>query len=134
MSSAEIQTTARWKPISVWIVKALLALAFLAAGCAKLYGVPMMVENFERIGFGQWFRYVTGALEIIGAITILIPSVSAFGALLLSCIMVGAIITHLVIGGSVIPAIALLLMSMTVAFAHRNQLGDALDWFNGDNA
>ena len=134
MSSAEIQTTARWKPISVWIVKALLGLAFLAAGCAKLYGVPMMVESFERIGFGQWFRYVTGALEIIGAITILIPSVSAFGALLLSCIMVGAIITHLVIGGSVIPAIALLLMSMTVAFAHRNQLGDALDWFNGDNA
>lgn len=93
-----------------------------------------MVKSFEHIGFGQWFRYLTGALEIIGAVAMLVPSAPAFGALLLSCIMIGAIITHAFIGGTAIPAIALLLMSATVAFAHRNQLGDARNWFNGDNA
>lgn len=134
MSSATIQATSRWKSISVWGVKTLLALAFLAAGSAKLYGVPMMVESFEHIGFGQWFRYLTGALEIIGAITILIPSVAAFGALLLSCIMVGAIITHAVIGGSAIPAVILLLLSATIALVHRGQIDDMFDAFSGDNA
>ena len=134
MSSAEIQTTSRWKPISGWILKGLLALAFLAAGGAKLYGAPMMVESFERIGFGQWFRYLTGALEIIGAITILVPSASAFGALLLSCIMIGAIITHAFIGGSAVPALGLLLMSAAVAVIHRDQIGDALDALSGDSA
>ena len=134
MSSAAIQTTPRWKSVSVWALKALLALAFLAAGGAKLSGAPMMVETFEHIGLGQWFRYVTGALEVAGAIALLIPSVAAFGALLLCCIMVGAIITHVVIGGSVVPAIVLLLMSGTIAFIHRSQIDDLFDALTGDKA
>ncbi|WP_123366243.1 DoxX family protein [Pseudomonas brassicacearum] len=40
------------------------ALAFLAAGGAKLAGVPMMVEIFEHIGLSQWFRIATGLIEI----------------------------------------------------------------------
>jgi uncharacterized membrane protein YphA (DoxX/SURF4 family) len=134
MSSAAIQTTPRWKSISVWTLKALLALAFLAAGGAKLSGAPMMVETFEHIGLGQWFRYLTGALEVAGAIALLIPSVAAFGALLLCCIMVGAVITHVVIGGSVVPAIALLLMSATIASIHRSQIDDLFDALTGGKA
>ncbi len=37
----------------------MLAAAFLAAGGAKLAGVPAMVEMFEKVGVGQWFRIVT---------------------------------------------------------------------------
>jgi hypothetical protein len=50
-------------------------------------------------------RYVTGAIEVIGAILILIPSPAGFGALLLACMMAGAVIIHLtVLPASPIPA------------------------------
>jgi putative oxidoreductase len=124
MTVAEIRTPSRLVPIALWVVRGLLALAFLAAGIAKLYGVPMLVEEFETIGFGQWFRYLTGVLEVTGALTILMPAVSVFGALLLCCIMVGAIIAHVfVIGGSPVPAAVLLVLSAIVVVARRRRLG-----------
>jgi len=48
-------------------IKALLTVAFVAAGSAKLLGAEMMVQTFEAVGVGQWFRYVTGIIEIGGA-------------------------------------------------------------------
>ena len=131
MSTTDVQRPPRWKPAALWTVKGLLAAAFLSAGGAKIYGVPMLVEEFQHIGFGQWFRYLTGTLEVIGAITILIPSLAAFGAVLLSCIMVGAIATHLLlIGGSAVPAAVLLILSAIVVFAHRDQIDSVFDRYD----
>lgn len=108
---------------TLWFIRALLALVFVAAGGAKLYGVPMLVEGFQHIGLGQWFRYVTGGLEIAGAILLLLPQKAALGALLLICIMTGAVITHLfVIGGSAVPATVLLALNAVVAYAERGQI------------
>jgi putative oxidoreductase len=45
-----------------------------------------MVETFERVGLGQWFRYLTGALELVGAALLLWPGTTAFGALLLTAV------------------------------------------------
>lgn len=123
MSMTDVQRPPRWKSAALWTLKGLLAAAFLSAGGAKIYGVPMMVENFEHIGFGQWFRYLTGILEVIGAIVVLVPGVAAFGGVLLICIMGGAVATHLLlIGGSVVPAIILLILSAVVVYAHRDQI------------
>jgi uncharacterized membrane protein YphA (DoxX/SURF4 family) len=116
------EAPSRWKSATLWVVRGLLALAFAAAGGAKLYGVPMLVEEFQHIGLGQWFRYLTGSLELFGALLILVPSLAAFGGLLLSCIMVGATVTHLfVIGGSPVPALVLLTLSAIVAYTKRSQ-------------
>lgn len=49
------------------IIQVLLAVIFLGAGGAKLAGVQMQVANFERYGYSQHFRLVTGAVEVIGA-------------------------------------------------------------------
>lgn len=131
MSTTDVQGSPRRKPAALWALKGLLAVAFLSAGGAKLYGVPMMVENFHHIGFGQWFRYLTGVLEIVGAVTILMPRLAAFSGVLLSCIMVGAIATHLLlIGGSAVPAIVLLALSATVVFAHRDQIDSLFDRYD----
>ena len=112
-----------WTLAALWLVRGLLALAFVAAGGAKLYGVPMLVEEFQHIGLGQWFRYFTGGLEILGAILLLLPRKAALGALLLICIMTGAVITHLfVVGGSPVPAIILLALNALVAYAERGQI------------
>ncbi|UGY19450.1 DoxX family protein [Bradyrhizobium septentrionale] len=122
MSVAVASAPSRWKSVTLWVVRGLLALAFAAAGGAKLYGVPMLVEEFQHIGLGQWFRYLTGSLELFGALLILVPSLAAFGGLLLACIMVGATITHLfVIGGSPVPALVLLTLSAIVAYTKRSQ-------------
>ena len=124
MSVAVAAAPSRWKSVTLWIVRGLLALAFAAAGAAKLYGVPMLVEEFEHIGLGQWFRYLTGSLELLGGVLILVSPVAAFGGLLLSCIMIGATITHLfLIGGSPVPALVLLTLSAIVAYAKRSQFG-----------
>ena len=118
----------RWKSVSLWIVRGLLAFVFLGAGGAKLYGVPLMVEEFAHMGLGQWFRYFTGSLEVLGAFLILLPSLAAFGALLLICIMIGATIMHLlVIGGSPVPALVLLALSAIVAVAKREQIAAVLN-------
>ena len=123
MSTIAAPAKPYWSSIGLWVVRGLLALAFVAAGGAKLYGVPMLVEEFQHIGLGQWFRYATGGLEVMGAILLLLPRKAAFGALLLICIMIGAVITHLfVIGASPVPAIVLLALNAIVAYAKRDQI------------
>jgi putative oxidoreductase len=57
-------SVARLKTIGFWALKLVLAALFLFTGGAKLAGLPAMVEVFERVGLGQWFRYLTGILEV----------------------------------------------------------------------
>ena len=112
--------------IALWAVQIALAAMFLLAGGSKLLGVPAMVALFETIGVGQWFRYVTGLIEVSSAIALLIPSFAVFGALALVATMVGAIVTHLfIVGGSPAMPVILLLGSAVVAWTRRRQvLGD----------
>ncbi|MNV75743.1 hypothetical protein D3C71_1690570 [compost metagenome] len=108
-----------------WTLRVLAGAVFLAAGGAKLAGVPMMVAIFDQIGAGQWFRILTGVVEVAGGIAIMVPVTAAFGAVLLAATMVCAVLTHLVlIGGSPLPAIVLLVITSTVAWLHRRTLSD----------
>jgi uncharacterized membrane protein YphA (DoxX/SURF4 family) len=90
-------TASRGKTIGLWVLRLLLAALFLFAGLMKLSGQDMMVQEFNVIGWGQWLRYFTGILELVGAIALLIPSVSAFGALILLAVDVGAFFAQLLI-------------------------------------
>lgn len=104
----------------VWGVRILLALAFGAAGAAKLAGAQQMVQVFDAIGFGQWFRYLTGLVEVGGALLLLVPATGFLGGLLLAATMVCAVATHLVlIGGNPAPAVVLALLSGFVAWRLR---------------
>lgn len=106
--------------IASWVLQVLAAFAFLAAGGSKLAAAPAVVEMFSKIGVGQWFRDLTGALEVIGAIALLIPRVTFYGAALLAMVMVGAVVTHLaILGGNPSPAIVLLVIVGTVAWLRR---------------
>ena len=82
-----MKTTAN---ILAWILAVLLAVVFLFAGGVKLLGSRAMVQEFAQIGAGQWFRYVTGVLEVSGAIGILIPKYRFWAALQLAAVMAGA--------------------------------------------
>jgi len=104
------------KTMGVWSLQLLLALAFLFSGAFKLAGTEKMVEMFAQIGVGQWFRYVTGVFELGGAATVLYPPTAPYGGLLIACVMVGAVFTHLfVVGGS--PAVPTVLLGLALAVA-----------------
>ena len=113
--------------VALWLTQIALAAMFLFAGGLKLTGSPELVALFDAIGIGQWFRYVTGSIEVVSAVALLLPSWAAFGALLLIPTMVGAVFTHLfIVGGSAVPATVLLIGSLAIAWARRGQLASML--------
>ena len=109
--------------IALWIAQIFAAGMFLLAGGSKLAGAPAMVQLFDGIGIGQWFRYVTGTIEVVSAVLLLMPSLAFFGALALTATMVGAVFTHLfIVGGNPAPAIVLLATAAVIAWAKRSTL------------
>ena len=60
-------------------------------------GKPEMVALFTAVGFGQWLRYVTGILELTGAVLIMVPKTRKIGSVPLATIMLGALTSHLFI-------------------------------------
>src|SRR3984893_10682166 len=113
-------TARKGRLITIWTLSGLVALAFIGAGGAKLAGVSVMVEMFDKVGLGQWFRYFTGLLEVAGAIGLLIPRYAFYAAVLLGIVMVGAIIAHVaVLAGSPAPAAVLLVLSGIIAYLRK---------------
>jgi putative oxidoreductase len=109
--------------IALWLTQVALAVMFLMAGGSKLAGVPAMVTMFDAIGWGQWFRYVTGVIEVTSGIALLVPSAAFFGAILLIPTMLGAIVTNVfVVHASPVVPLLLLLAAAAVAWARRHQL------------
>jgi putative oxidoreductase len=80
------------------VLQSLLILAFFFAAAGKVMGTRMHVDNFNHWRLPQWFRIITGALENVGVAALIIgfwePSWLAAGALLLSVISIGGILTH----------------------------------------
>lgn len=96
----------------------------------KLSGQPMMVQEFGFVGLGDWFRIFTGLVEIVGAAAVLYPVTTAWGALLLLCVDVGAFIAqvtrihqdwvHTIVIGAVVAGLLYLTQS-----AIQNRFGSA---------
>ncbi len=124
MSAATtVPTSATWRNYVAWALQVLLALAFLAAGAFKLAGAAPMVEIFDQIGVGQWFRIVTGLVEVVGALGLLVPGFAGPAALWLGFEMLCAVATHLaVLHTNPAPAAALLVISGVIAYLRRRQV------------
>lgn len=100
--------------IALWVIQILLAAFFVMAAAPKLGGQHDAVESFAKIGFGQWFRYLTGSCELAGAIGLLIPRLSGVAAIGLVGLMIGATLTNLF---ALSPATAPLTVLLGVVFA-----------------
>src|SRR5438477_2490763 len=120
-------STGKIMNVVLWVLQIAAAGMFLMVGFLKLSGNAQLVGLFEAIGLGQWFRYLTGTLEVAGAILLLIPRTSGLGALILVGVMSGAVMTHLfIIGGNPLMAIILLAVTSLVAWGRREQTMDLL--------
>jgi len=108
-------------------LRILLSIAFVGAGGAKLAGIDMMVITFDQIGWGQGFRYLTGAIEVIGVALLWLPRRQIMGATVLGSTMVGAVLTHwFILGPSAVPAIVLGLLCAAVLYIYRTQIPEVL--------
>ena len=104
-------------------LRVILTLAFVGAGGGKLVGVEMMVMTFDQIGFGQWLRYLTGLIEVLGVALLWMPRKQVIGAALLGGTMIGAVMTHwFILGPSAVPAIVLGLVCTAVIYMYRYQI------------
>jgi putative oxidoreductase len=109
--------------IGTWVLQGVVAAAFFAAGAAKLAGAAYMVQVFDQIGVGQWFRYVTGLVEVIGALALIYPGLASLGGLWLGGTMFFAVLTHLlVLHTSPAPAIVLGLLNALIVYLRRVEL------------
>jgi uncharacterized membrane protein YphA (DoxX/SURF4 family) len=78
--------------IGDWILRGAIAIAFVAIGLEKFPSEPgsSWVKLFQEIGLGQWFRYFTGVVEILGGVLVFIPWTVSAGLALLACTMASA--------------------------------------------
>ena len=111
-----LQTQSRCTSSLSGSIQIALAGMFLLAGGSKLLGASAMVALFDAIGIGQWFRYLTGLVEVGSALALLMPAFAVFGALTLVPTMIGAIATQLfIVGGRPVPPAVLLLGAAIVS-------------------
>ncbi|HUQ60478.1 DoxX family protein [Lentzea sp.] len=122
-------TAAKIGDIVVWILQIVLAVQFVMNGYALF--TDQFVAKFDDIGFGQWFRYLTGVLEIATALGLLIPRICGLAALALAGIMAGAALTEIFLvtnGGLDDATLPLLFMvwALVIAVYRREQILGAL--------
>jgi putative oxidoreductase len=105
----------------IWTLRILLAVLFLYQGIDKFSERRLWLRIFEEIGFGQWFRYFTGVVEISGGLMLLIPKATLVAIGLLICTMLGALLVHvLVIGvGPQTVFVCILLLMLCIIGAKR---------------
>jgi putative oxidoreductase len=99
--------------LTMWLPRIALAILFVSVGTDKFAARGMWVRVFDDIGFGQWFRYLTGVMQVGGAVLLLIPAAAAAGFILLGCTMTGAVAFWILTGhafGAVIPGALLLVI------------------------
>jgi len=93
-----LSTTESWERLRlslVEFVEVLLAGIFFFVGGAKLVGTPEMIALFRDVGLGQWFRYVTGGIEVVGATLLLIPFFARVSVIMLGSVMIAATLIEL---------------------------------------
>ncbi|MFI7002985.1 DoxX family protein [Nocardia sp. NPDC050175] len=81
--------------VALWTLQIVLGLFFIiASGLPKLFGQEDAVQAFKDIGWGDWFRYFTGIVEVSGGIGLLVPRLSGLAAAGLSITTVLAAATQ----------------------------------------
>jgi putative oxidoreductase len=104
--------------VGAWMPRIGVGLFFIIFGLEKFDSsrVGSWVPLFEQIGVGQWFRYVTGIVEVSAGLLLVPPATTVPAALILAATMLGAIAVHCFVihdpGASVLPAGALIAVAI----------------------
>ena len=113
------ETAGRLRRSAIWALRIFLSLAFLTIGTAKLTGTLHTVETFRAFGWGQWFRYVSGLFDLTGALLVLVPRWTWYGAIVLTCTVGLAAVLSRTRPTDLWPALALTVLAATLAWLTR---------------
>ncbi|MEW9586187.1 DoxX family protein [Paraburkholderia sp. DGU8] len=67
--------------------------AFLSAGIVNLIGPSVIRAEFKKWGYPNWLRLVVALVELIGALSLLLPATRFIGASILLVVILGVIIS-----------------------------------------
>lgn len=87
------------------ILTGMVTLVLVGSAIAKLAHLPRMVDGLTRAGIPQAAMLPIAALELTCLTVYLISRTKVLGALLLTGYFGGAVVTHIIGGGSVLPPI-----------------------------
>lgn len=122
MPDLQFQVVDDEPPVVMRILRAALpipfGLLFVYIGWTKFESHSMWVQVFDRIGLGQWFRYVTGAIQIAGGLLLIPPRTRIVGGAMIACTMLGAVVVDLfVVNAGPLAIVPLVLCGMAVTLA-----------------
>jgi putative oxidoreductase len=111
---AATRTPDRTDLLRRWLPRIVVSMFFLNVGTEKFSGTQW-VGIFNQIGAGDWLRYVTGWLQIGGAVVLLIRGTVFIGIAMLAVTMVGAALAWIFVlgspGSAIFPAILLAILA-----------------------
>ncbi|GKU77369.1 DoxX family protein [Paenibacillus sp. L3-i20] len=99
------------------VFQCLLIVVFLFSGLSKVKGAKMQVETFRHLGLPQWFRAAAGYIVLVGVAGLIIgfwhESILFLAGMWISCIMLGAVLSHIRVKDSfkqMFPALLLMII------------------------
>ena len=112
------------KFVGMWLPVILLVLIFAPQGWAKFNDASGWAKAFRHWGYPDWFRMLVGVVELSGVALLLLGRTAALGALLLICVMLGALATHVAFDGGrhMTSEVVPLTLSIIVLIIRRRQL------------
>ena len=122
--AARTRTQRRGVNRALWVLQVLTAGVFVMAALPKLTADPRAVAGFTMMGLGTSGMYIIGALEVLGAIALLIPVLCGLAALAQVALMIGAVVTTLIFFGAgavLVPPVAVLVVVSLIAWARRRR-------------
>lgn len=70
-------------------------MTFVVIGSTKFGAHSSWIPIFQRIGLGEWFRYLAGTMQVGGGLLTIVPRTTIAGAALIACTMAGAVVADL---------------------------------------
>ena len=82
-----------------------------------------MVQLYQSLGLGQWFRYLSGGIEVAGGVLLLIPRMRVVAILLAAAAMIAGIAKHFFAQGGV-PSFPVLVFAAVLVVLYIKRPGE----------
>ncbi|MFB6778100.1 DoxX family protein [Streptomyces sp. NPDC056352] len=121
-TDATTESTARSRGgVALTVARVVLALFFAFSAFAKLIAHETAIESFDRMGWSHGAMYLIGALEMAGAIALLVPLLSGVAAMAFAGLLAGASIVQLTLLDPVNAIMPALLIGLVVLIAREQR-------------
>ncbi|MEV0490448.1 DoxX family protein [Streptomyces atratus] len=121
-ADATTEKTARSRgAVALTVARVVLALFFAFSASAKLIAHETAIESFDRMGWSHGAMYLIGALEMAGAIALLVPLLSGVAAMAFAGLLAGASIVQLTLLDPVNAIMPALLIGLVVLIAREQR-------------